>query len=43
MSETTLLLLTQVLQKLGKTMETKDEQFEQCSQSVSKQQVQKPI
>uniref|UniRef100_A0A8C5BLR8 BAR domain-containing protein n=1 Tax=Gadus morhua TaxID=8049 RepID=A0A8C5BLR8_GADMO len=27
-----------VLQKLGKTMETKDEQFEQCSQNLSKQQ-----
>ncbi|XP_071389154.1 bridging integrator 2b [Centroberyx affinis] len=27
-----------VLQKLGKTMETKDEQFEQCSQSLNKQQ-----
>ncbi|KAM8756553.1 bridging integrator 2b isoform 1-T1 [Acanthopagrus schlegelii] len=28
-----------VLQKLGKTMETKDEQFEQCSQSLNKQQI----
>ncbi|KAM7423342.1 hypothetical protein PAMA_011074 [Pampus argenteus] len=28
-----------VLQKLGKTMETKDEQFEQCSHSVNKQQI----
>ncbi|KAJ3602820.1 hypothetical protein NHX12_030567 [Muraenolepis orangiensis] len=27
-----------VLQKLGKTMETKDEQFEQCSQNLNKQQ-----
>ncbi|KAM4625159.1 myc box-dependent-interacting protein 1-like [Polymixia lowei] len=27
-----------VLQKLGKTMETKDEQFEQCSQNLIKQQ-----
>ncbi|KAF7643518.1 hypothetical protein LDENG_00238010 [Lucifuga dentata] len=27
-----------VLQKLGKTMETKDEHFEQCSQNLSKQQ-----
>ncbi|KAL7891389.1 hypothetical protein AOLI_G00008650 [Acnodon oligacanthus] len=27
-----------VLQKLGKTMETKDEQFEQCSASLNKQQ-----
>ncbi|CAL8341014.1 unnamed protein product [Lota lota] len=27
-----------VLQKLGKTMETKDEQFEQCSLNLSKQQ-----
>lgn len=29
----------QVLQKLGKTMETKDEQFELCSQNLIKQQV----
>lgn len=29
----------QVLQKLGKTMETKDEQFELCSQNLTKQQV----
>lgn len=29
----------QVLQKLGKTMETKDEQFELCSQKLNKQQV----
>ncbi|XP_035008845.2 bridging integrator 2b [Hippoglossus stenolepis] len=28
-----------VLQKLGKTMETKDEQFEQCFQNLNKQQV----
>ncbi|XP_007249179.2 bridging integrator 2b isoform X1 [Astyanax mexicanus] len=28
-----------VLQKLGKTMETKDEQFEQCSFNMNKQQV----
>ncbi|XP_068598515.1 bridging integrator 2b [Brachionichthys hirsutus] len=28
-----------VLQKLGKTMETKDEQFELCSQSLNKQQI----
>ncbi|XP_041639855.1 bridging integrator 2b isoform X2 [Cheilinus undulatus] len=28
-----------VLQKLGKTMETKDEQFEQCCQSLNKQQI----
>ncbi|CAF96942.1 unnamed protein product [Tetraodon nigroviridis] len=28
-----------VLQKLGKTMETKDEQFELCSQNLNKQQV----
>ncbi|CAK6958759.1 bridging integrator 2b isoform X1 [Scomber scombrus] len=28
-----------VLQKLGKTMETRDEQFEQCSQSLNKQQM----
>ncbi|KAL4655613.1 bridging integrator 2-like [Arapaima gigas] len=27
-----------VLQKLGKTMETKDEQFEQCSQNLNRQQ-----
>ncbi|KAJ8260160.1 hypothetical protein GJAV_G00177790 [Gymnothorax javanicus] len=27
-----------VLQKLGKTVETKDEQFEQCSQNLNKQQ-----
>lgn len=32
-------VFTQVLQKLGKTMETKDEQFELCSQSLNKQQV----
>lgn len=30
----------QVLQKLGKAVETKDEQFELCSQSLNKQQVQ---
>uniref|UniRef100_A0A3P8R4G9 BAR domain-containing protein n=1 Tax=Astatotilapia calliptera TaxID=8154 RepID=A0A3P8R4G9_ASTCA len=28
-----------VLQKLGKTMETKDEQFELCSQNLNKQQI----
>ncbi|XP_032405644.1 bridging integrator 2-like [Xiphophorus hellerii] len=28
-----------VLQKLGKTMETKDEQFELCFQNLNKQQV----
>lgn len=28
-----------VLQKLGKTMETKDEQFEQCFQNLNKQQI----
>ncbi|XP_010772813.1 bridging integrator 2-like, partial [Notothenia coriiceps] len=31
-------VLSQVLQKLGKTMETKDEQFEVCVQSLNKQQ-----
>lgn len=30
----------QVLQKLGKAVETKDEQFELCAQSLNKQQVQ---
>lgn len=32
-------VLSQVLQKLGKTMETKDEQFELCFQNLNKQQV----
>lgn len=35
----TLTPLLQVLQKLGKTMETKDEQFELCFQNLNKQQV----
>lgn len=29
----------QVLQKLGKTMETKDEQFEDCANNLNRQQV----
>lgn len=32
-------VFSQVLQKLGKTMETKDEQFELCFQNLNKQQV----
>lgn len=32
-------IVLQVLQKLGKTMETKDEQFEQCATNLNKQQV----
>lgn len=31
--------LSQVLQKLGKSIETKDEQFELCFQNLNKQQV----
>lgn len=33
------ILFTQVLQKLGKTVETKDEYFEVCLQNLNKQQV----
>lgn len=33
----------QVLQKLGKTMETKDEQFELCFQNLNKQQVRRAL